>query len=293
MRFSVVLPNYNGRMLFERHFPSVHGFARELGADLVVVDDASADDSAAFLARRYPDVRVLVNPVNLGFSETCNRGVEAARGDHVFLFNTDVEVRRLDPGVIAPYTALEDFFGLTFLALNPGSLEFREGAKRLTFKRGLPFMLHNPGDQRRDRQGRWVSAYPVGGHCLVSRPRFLELGGFRAAYSPFYWEDADLGFRARRRGWTTYFDERLQVVHHHEGTIRTHFDAERIRAVKLRNRILFMMLNLGPGAKAWRFYPGLAARALVAGVTLDPRFFRALAAASKRRRADGAQIGGP
>ncbi|MCI0474625.1 MAG: glycosyltransferase family 2 protein, partial [Anaerolineales bacterium] len=90
--FSVVIPNWNGVRL--QLLPTCLNALRAQtyrDFEIVVVDDCSTDDSREFLAREFPDVRVVVNEKNLGFAPSVNSGIRAARGDIVVLLNNDTE----------------------------------------------------------------------------------------------------------------------------------------------------------------------------------------------------------
>ena len=92
MKFSIILPNYNGIELLKRYYSSIYGFAKTHNInEIIVVDDSSRDNSVSFIQTNFPDTRILINDKNMGFGETCNRGVRASRGDYIFLFNTDIE----------------------------------------------------------------------------------------------------------------------------------------------------------------------------------------------------------
>jgi GT2 family glycosyltransferase len=279
---SVLVPNYNGSDLLPRSLPRTRDVLRaeHPGAELLVVDDASTDGSPGWVERNLPEARLLRDPVNRGFGPTVNRGMEAARGELVLLLNSDAW---LLPGALRGVAA--HFEDPAVFAVTLGSVTLhgapREGANRLVLRGGLPHTLHAPRDQVRDARGRSVSSYPVGGHCVIRRRYFRELGGFDPRFAPFYWEDADLGWRAAQRGWITLHEPGDRVVHLPHGSIRRHADAARIRRVKLRNRFLLLWVM--------RPHPGpvvlapLALRFAVAALTADREFFRAYAEARERR----------
>ena len=77
---SLVVPNYNGRALLERNVPSLLAAADAYpgDAEVVIVDDASQDDSVAFLRGAFPTVRVVEHAENQGFGGACHSGVDAA-----------------------------------------------------------------------------------------------------------------------------------------------------------------------------------------------------------------------
>src|SRR5512144_402551 len=97
--FSVVIPNWNGVRL--QLLPTcLAALRRQTWSDFetIVVDDCSTDDSLAFLAREYPEARVLALQPNRGFAPAVNAGIRAARSDVVVLLNDDTEA---DPNWLA------------------------------------------------------------------------------------------------------------------------------------------------------------------------------------------------
>src|SRR5690348_5169505 len=94
---SVVIPNYNGEELLKKNLPQVVEESKKYHGEkeIILVDDASEDDSLAFLhtfmlhTKSVP-IHILQNKRNKGFSSTVNKGVMLAKGDILVLLNTDV-----------------------------------------------------------------------------------------------------------------------------------------------------------------------------------------------------------
>jgi len=90
---SIVIPNWNGRDLLEKYVPSILEATKHNPAnEIIVVDNASEDGSAAFLKEHFPTVRVLEMDRNYGFGGGSNRGFAAAKNDIVVLLNSDMRV---------------------------------------------------------------------------------------------------------------------------------------------------------------------------------------------------------
>jgi len=102
MRISVLIPNYNGRHLLEKNLPVILKACERWKKgewEVIIVDDASTDDSVDFLKKNYPQVKIVRHAKNQRFAAACNSGVRAAKGDIVVLLNNDVapEVNFLEP----------------------------------------------------------------------------------------------------------------------------------------------------------------------------------------------------
>ena len=214
---SVIVPNFNG----ERHLSTVlDALRRQTFADfeVIVVDDASTDDSVTLLESRYPDVRLFVNRRNEGFVRSCNTGAAAARGRMIVLLNSDTE----------PAPAWLEELAKAFVA-NPQAATVT--SKLLLFDRRDT--LHTTGDMLgvdgvpRNR-GVWevdrgqYDAAPVifsgcGGATAYRREVWQALGGFDEDFW-MYLEDVDFGFRARLAGWDAVFAPNARVYHHLSAT---------------------------------------------------------------------------
>jgi GT2 family glycosyltransferase len=246
MTFGLGIPAYRNVAALRRCLHSVVAVSPELAPSLVVADDSGDGRLAAALKREFPQVRWIVHERNLGFGVSANDCVRALPSDVVILLNDDAELAS-DP--LPPLQrAFQDgtLFAVTFQSLLRDG-RFREGAKRLAWPCGWPRVLHNPADQLPSMNGIQPSAYAVGGHAAFRRLRFLELGGFDPLFAPFYWEDVDLGERARRAGLRVIYLPQCQVMHDGESAIRSSQDSQFLREITLRNRLLF----------AWRHAQGM------------------------------------
>jgi N-acetylglucosaminyl-diphospho-decaprenol L-rhamnosyltransferase len=197
--------------------------------DVVVVDNASRDDTVERIRREAPWVRLVVSPRNVGFAAACNVGVaHVGSADLIVLLNPDVEVRsdflaRLSrlawpPGVAARGPAVFDEHGRVeqsargFPRARTGLLGRSSLLARLRPRSGLlrADLRADPhvGPQVVD----WVS-----GACLIApTARLREVGPLDEGYF-MYWEDADWCLRANRLGYRVLYDPSL-VVTHRQGT---------------------------------------------------------------------------
>lgn len=241
---SVVIPSWNGRHLLERNLSSVvEALADDAENEIIVVDNGSSDGTAEFLRREFPGVRVIEPGRNLGFAGGANAGVRAARNDVIVLLNNDMRVAK---DFLAPL--LEGFRDERVFAVScqiffsdPSRRREETGLTEGWWEHGSLRVRHRVDEAVREP---FPCFYGGGGSCAFDRAKFLELAGFDELYAPFYLEDADLGYRAWKRGWKVLYEPRSVVWHEHRGTIGRHFSASRIERVLKRNRLLFAWKNM-------------------------------------------------
>ena len=106
MEIKIVILNWNGRAHLERFLPSV--VSHSTGASVVVADNGSDDDSAAFLRKHYPQVELLLLDKNYGYAEGYNRALEQVAADCYVLLNSDVEVEEGWLGPLAKLMASDE-----------------------------------------------------------------------------------------------------------------------------------------------------------------------------------------
>jgi GT2 family glycosyltransferase len=87
----------------------------------------------------------------------------------------------------------------------------------------------------------WVS----GGSGAFRKSMWNQLGGMDTLYSPFYWEDIDVSYRARKAGWRTLFEPKSVVHHYHEeGKIKREFSPTDVKRIVYRNQFIFIWKNV-------------------------------------------------
>lgn len=235
MKVSIIIPNYNGQELLKKNLPKV--IAASINAEIIVVDDYSSDNSLEIL-KEFP-VTVIRNEKNLGFSKTVNRGVKESSGEIVVLLNTDVVPQKdfLEP-LIAHFKD-EKVFAVGCMDKSV------EGDKVVLRGRGIGrwqrgFLVHRRGEVNK-QDTLWVN----GGSGAFRKSIWKKLGGFNTIYSPFYWEDIDLAYRALKSGFAILFESKSIVVHEHEkGSIKKKYSSFQINTFAYRNQILFVWENL-------------------------------------------------
>jgi len=234
---SVVIPNWNGVYLMEKHLKKTIEVTPN--AEIIVCDDVSSDGSVEYLKKNFPNVIVVANKKRQGFAGNVNSGVAKATGDIVILLNTDVEPEK---GYLSPLLA--HFEDDNVFAV--GCLEKSwENEKTILRGRGVAqwrkgYYIHARGEVDKSDTA-WVS----GGSGAFRRSMWNTLGGMDTLFNPFYWEDIDLSYRARKAGWKIVFESKSIVGHYHEsGVIKSKYTTSDVKRISFRNQFIFIWKNL-------------------------------------------------
>lgn len=228
--FDIVIPSFNGKHLLAKQLPEViknsNGFSR-----IIVIDDGSSDDTKEFLKKKFPKVYCLANNENLGFTKSVNLGFAISTSNHVVLINNDVYPKKGYLESPLNYLNDESIFAVTFNEENSSwpLVSWREG--KFQYVRGE--------DKNKPRFSAWAS----GGSAIFNRRIWNELGGFDKIFSPGYWEDIDIGWRAWKAGYKIIWDPKSYVIHQHESTFKT-LSFKYVSLIKERNELLFTWKNI-------------------------------------------------
>lgn len=241
---SIVMLNWNGRHLLEESLPALSTALDGTAHEVIVVDNGSQDDSVDWLKRSYPQVRVVALESNLGFGSGNNRGVEAAGNDIVVLLNNDMIVDRdFLPPLLEPF-ADDDVFAVSSQIFFPeGRRREETGNTQCRFRKGALEMLHAEITPAHERRRVLPVLWAGGGSSAFRRDRFLELGGFSSIYDPCYLEDADLSYRAARRGWRVLVAAHSKVLHKHRSSSSKRFDQEQLVTLVEERRLWYLWRN--------------------------------------------------
>jgi GT2 family glycosyltransferase len=220
---AIVIVTHNSRPEIEACLQSVVGHTHPFPTQIVVVDNASRDGTAAFVRETWPDVQVIEAPENVGFSRANNLGIKATMSEFVLLLNPDTLVPpgaipnlvrglAVNPGAAAAGPRLVDADG--FPELSFGWAISPLGELRQKILGGLHARRVRPVVRMVDRWARqpglreWVS-----GACLLVRRADLEAVGLLDERYFMYTEDVDLCVALRRCGREVLFVPHAEVLH--------------------------------------------------------------------------------
>ncbi len=265
---SIVIPSWNGRALLERYLPTIVRAAAAFESasreptEIIVADDASSDDTLAWLAAHCPRVRAEPTARRAGFAPTANRGVRAARYSLIYVVNNDVALEAATLPPLAAHFTSPAVFAVASQVYDYDTGRLSGAGQLGEFRRGF-IGIHRRyfvEESAAGSDGPWLTLFATGGSSMFDRWKFLELGGFDESFAPFGWEDVELSLRAWKHGYEVHYEPRSTVWHRFSSTITPAYSRRRVRTVYERNRLLAHWRHLDTGAQKAAHAAFLAAK---------------------------------
>lgn len=227
MKLSVIIVNYNVEYFLEQCLHSVRHALKDVEGEVFVVDNNSVDRSLKMLAQKFPEVKVIANKENVGFSRANNQAIKVSSGEYVLLLNPDtvveddtfrktlafmdahpdaggLGVKMLDGrgrflpeskrGLPTPMTAFYKMFGLA--TLFPRSKRFAHY-----------YMGHLSNDEVNEVE-------ILAGAFMLMRRSTLEKTGLLDETFFMYGEDIDLSYRITQAGYKNYYYPETRIIHY-------------------------------------------------------------------------------
>ena len=218
MTTAVVILNWNGRALLEQFLPSVVKYSSS--ANIYVADNASTDDSIAFVKENFSQVKIIQNKENGGYAKGYNDALAELKEDVFILLNSDVEVT---PNWLEP---LEYMFASSpnIAVIQPKILDYKKkthfeyagAAGGFIDRLGYPYcqgrifntLEKDEGQYNEDKEIFWAS-----GACLaIRRSVFEEVNGLDEDYFA-HQEEIDLCWRINNKGYECWYNASSSVYH--------------------------------------------------------------------------------
>lgn len=245
---AVIILNWNGKEFLEKFLPGVIEHSTPV-ARVVVADNASEDDSVEFLEKNFPQVEIVRNAVNGGFSQGYNDALEKIRADYYILLNSDIEVT---PGWIEPVIELMES-DKNIGACQPKILahhdkemfEYAGAAGGYIDKYGYPFcrgrffqtLEKDLGQYDDNREIFWAT-----GACMfVKADLYHRLGGLDEDFFA-HMEEIDFCWRLKNAGYKVMYCAGSKIYHVGGGTLPK--SSSRKTFLNFRNNTFLMYKNL-------------------------------------------------
>ncbi|HOP25799.1 MAG TPA: glycosyltransferase family 2 protein [Candidatus Sabulitectum sp.] len=240
MKTSVIIPHYNGIAILGDCLDSLLAHDRRPD-EIIVVDNASTDQSVEMLKARYPQVRLLALLKNTGFTGANNAGISIASGDMIVLLNNDCIVERgwlsallqrmEDQSIAAVSSSMRNINSLEIMDSAGGELDWMGFSRDVG--RGEPFMCHSSAKDL---------PFPCGGAVIVRRSALPSPDKLFWDDLFIYYEDLDLGFELNRTGWRVVYEPDAVVRHVHSATAGSYSFLKEYSCT--RNRLLVLKKHL-------------------------------------------------
>lgn len=247
MKVAVVILNYNGASMLSRFLPSVIEYSP--GAEIVVADNASTDDSVTVVTKGFPGVRLVQLDRNYGFADGYNKALEQLDAEYFLLLNSDVEVT---DGWLEP---LLSFMEENTIAVacqpkilaynNKTQFEYAGAAGGFIDRYGYPFCRGRLFDTVEEDNGQYDDVcrvfWATGAAMMLRSAAFRNAGGFDGRFFA-HMEEIDLCWRMLARGGEIYVVPQSTVYHVGGATLNK--SNPRKTFLNFRNNLLMLYKNL-------------------------------------------------
>lgn len=250
MKVYIVVANWNGADLLPECLESLK--KQSIKAEIIVVDNGSTDNSVKLIRSNFPEVILLQNTKNLGFTGGVNTGIKYALehdADAIALFNNDA---------VAKKTWLEELCkkmdkntGIVTCKLMQSDKKHFDSTGDYYTTWGIPF----PRGRNQLDKGQYdkpeKAAGASGGASLYSAPMLKEIGIFDQKFFAYY-EDVDISLRAQFAGWGIVYQPTSIAYHHIGGTSSKMGDFTRYHSIK---NFLILYTKDMPARLYWKYLP--------------------------------------
>ncbi|MBP6285028.1 MAG: glycosyltransferase family 2 protein [Paludibacteraceae bacterium] len=250
-KIAIVILNWNGKHHLATYLPSVLAHSSYPNVEIVVIDNASTDNSIEFLRADYPTVSIIPLPENYGFTGGYNRGIKEITADYAVFLNSDVEVTpnwlnkpiehlQNNPNTVAvqpKIMSVTDKATFEFAGASGGYIDFL----------GFPFCRGRIVSELEEDKGQYdmpTSIFWASGACLFLRlPEFIQQGGFDDFFFA-HMEEIDFCWKMKARGRDVMCIPQSVVYHLGGGTLTK--ENPHKTYLNYRNNLLLLYKNLLP-----------------------------------------------
>ena len=217
MKLSIVILSYNVRHYLELCLQSVQAATKDISSEIIVIDNNSSDDSCSVIKLNYPEIILIQNKENIGFSKANNQAVKIASGEYVCILNPDTVVSENTFNKILNFSDSKNDIGIVGCRFIDGSGTFLAESKRkvptiiTAVQKLLGFGYNYYETEIEENQIAKVSVL-TGAFMLMRNKFFRELGGFDEDFF-MYGEDIDLSYRALKMNKTNYYYGEETIIH--------------------------------------------------------------------------------
>jgi GT2 family glycosyltransferase/glycosyltransferase involved in cell wall biosynthesis len=234
---TIIVPVHNNFAYTYNCLKSIHDTCGGLSYEVIIADDASSDATRK-AGRKFVNARIIRNKQPLFFLRNCNHAATYARGEYIVLLNNDTIVHEGWLESMLRLMRTDDNIGIvgSKLIFADGKLQEAGG---IIWRDGEGWNYGRPQDPEAS-EFNYVKEvdYVSGASLMVRKALWNEIGGFDDRYAPAYYEDSDLAFEVRKRGYKVMYQP-LSVVTHFEGVSHGTDLKSGLKSYQVRNGKLF------------------------------------------------------
>ena len=227
MKLSVIIVSYNVKFFLEQCLRSCIKATQNLEAEIIVVDNNSVDESTEMVKKKFPNISLIHNQKNVGFSKANNQAILKAKGEFILLLNPDTLVEEDAFEKATFFMSEEKEVGAVGVQMIDGKGEFLDESKRgipdfqtsifkfLGLHKFFPNskILNNYYLGNLDKNKRHEVEVLVGAFMLIRRS-VLDKTGLLDEQFFMYWEDTDLCMRIVKKGYKNYYLGDVKIIHY-------------------------------------------------------------------------------
>jgi GT2 family glycosyltransferase len=225
MKLSVIIVNHNYCDLLKLALNSLNKAVNTVDYELIIVDNASTDNSIEMLRTEYPEVRIIANSFNEGVAKASNQGIEVSKGEYVLLVNADTICTKESLDKVIEFMDMHtDVSGSGVRMVDPQGSFLPESNRGLTkpwilFFKLIGFSKHFAKSRLSDRNRKdWVKEFQTSeidilndAFMLVRRSALNETGLFDERFVQ-YGHNIDLSYRMRLAGLKNYYFPKIYII---------------------------------------------------------------------------------
>ncbi len=227
MKLSVIIVNYNVKHFLEQCLNSVRKAAKHLEMEIWVVDNNSVDQSVEMVEEKFPEVLLIANKENTGFSVANNQAIKQSKGEYVLLLNPDTVVEEFTFKKVVDFMDAHDDAGGLGVKMLDGNGNFLPESKRglptpavafykifglsTLFPKSKTFGRYHLGFMDKEKTH---SVDILSGAFMLMRKTTLDKVGLLDETFFMYGEDIDLSYRIIKGGYKNYYFPETRIIHY-------------------------------------------------------------------------------
>ena len=240
MDISIIIVNWNTKELLQKCLHSIQKEVKDIAYEVIIVDNASVDDSVAMVRNEFPSAILICNNENRGFGAANNQALRVARGKYALLLNSDTLPTKNAAGKLFAFIERR-----TDTAIVCGQLLNADGSKQnsiasfpslltlIVSQPLLEYLLPHKFPSKRYNYSMPIEVDSAIGACMLVRMTAIqEVGLFDECYF-FFFEETDLAYVMRKKGWKVFYIPDA-FIYHFQGQSIGHNERSRMEFYRSR-----------------------------------------------------------